>query len=82
MTRCRIWGVQQGTLVCRCAGVATPAKPVWDFEKKKKKKEKGRFLNFFLNFISSYKATTTSVAVSYVHVTPPQRPIGPFNQKK
>ena len=34
-------------------------------------KEKGGFLNFFLNFISSYKATTTSVAVSYVHVTPP-----------
>ena len=33
--------------------MATPAKPVWDFEKKKKKKEKGRFLNFFLNFISS-----------------------------
>ena len=35
--------------------MATPAKPVWDFEKKKKKKEKGGFLIFFLNFISSYK---------------------------
>ena len=33
----------QGTLVCRCAGVATPAKPVWDFEEKKKKKKKADF---------------------------------------
>ena len=65
-----VFRYEQGTFVCRCAGVATPDKPVWDFEKKKKK-EKGGFLNFFLNFISSYKATTTSVAVSYVHVTPP-----------
>ena len=40
----------QGTLVCRCAGVATPDKPVWDFEKKKKKKKKADFLNFFSEF--------------------------------
>ena len=44
-------GDEQGTLVCRCAGVATPAKPVWDFEKKKKKKKrKRRFFEFFSEF--------------------------------
>ena len=53
---CANTGFNQGTLVCRCAGVATPAKPVWDFEKKKKKKKKHRvktivffFFFFFTN---------------------------------
>ena len=41
--------LEQGTLVCRCAGVATPAKPVWDFEEKKKKRKR-RIFEFFSEF--------------------------------
>ena len=48
--------------VCRC-GILE--------EKEKEKEKKADFSIFFPEFYSSYKATTTSAAVSYVHVTLP-----------